>query len=115
MNKLINLNIYNCKVNFIVSNDIDKEIKRISKKHKFKFTLDCEVEGIVFYFDISEYYLIISNMFLTHNTIAHEVYHLVNKITINRDITDEEAQAWLCGNLTEIIYNYLKQNKIIVR
>jgi hypothetical protein len=115
MNKVINLHIYDCKINFIISNDISKEIKRISKKHKENFTLDSYVEGIVFYFNISEYFIIINDIYLKHNTLAHEIYHLVNKITINRDITDEEAQAWLCGNLTEIIYTYLKQNKIIVR
>jgi hypothetical protein len=112
MNKVINLNIYNCKVNFIVTNDINKEIKRISKKHNEVFTLDGEVEGIVFYFNISEYYILINNEYLTHNTIAHEVYHLVIKVTEPRDITDEEAQSWLCGKLTEDIYNFLKQRKI---
>ena len=115
MKKVIKLNIYNCKVNFILTNDVSKEIKRISKKHNQNFTLDCEVEGIVFYFDISEYYILINDIYLTHNTIAHEIYHLVIKVTETRDITDEEAQAWLCGKLTQDIYKHLEQNKIIIR
>jgi hypothetical protein len=115
MNKVINLHIYNCKVNFIITSDIHKEIKRIGKKHKLNFTLDCEVEGIVFYFDISEYYILINNIYLSHNTLAHEIYHLVVKVTENRDITDEEAQAWLCGKITQDIYKHIEKNKIIVK
>jgi hypothetical protein len=115
MNKVINLHIYNCKVNFIITSDIHKEIKRIGKKHKLNFTLDCEVEGIVFYFDISEYYLLINSTYLSHNTIAHEIYHLVIKVTELRDITDEEAQAWLCGKITQDIYKHIEKNKIIVK
>ena len=115
MNKTINLNIYNCKVNFIITQDISKEVKRIAKKHKFNFELECEVEGIVFYFDISEYYLLINSTYLTHNTIAHEIYHLVIKVTELRDITDEESQAWLCGKITQDIYKHLEKNKIIVK
>jgi len=115
MKKLIKLNIYDCKVNFILTNDIQAEIKRISKKHKQDFTLDCEVEGIVFYFNISEYYILINDTYLTHNTIAHEIYHLVIKVTETRDITDEEAQAWLCGKLTQDIYKFLEKNKNTIR
>jgi hypothetical protein len=115
MKKLIKLNIYNCKVNFILTNDILKEIKRISKKHNQNFSIDCELEGIVFYFDISEYYIIINDSYLTHNTISHEIYHLVIKVTEPRDITDEEAQAWLCGKLTQDIYKFLEKSKINIK
>ena len=74
MRKVIKLNVYDCKVNFIVSNDINKEIKRISTKNKQPFTIDYEVEGIVFYFNLSEYFILINDNYLTHNTLAHEIY-----------------------------------------
>ena len=115
MRKVIKLNVYDCKVNFIVSNDINKEIKRISTKNKQPFILDSEVEGIVFYFNLSEYFILINNEYLTHNTLAHEIYHAVIKVTEPRDITDEEAQAWLCGKLTQEIYKFLEQNKVTIK
>jgi hypothetical protein len=114
MRKVIKLNIYDCKVNFIVSNDVAKDITRISKKHKEDFSINYEVEGIVFYFDLSQYYLIINSSYLSHNTIAHEIYHLVIKVTETREITDEESQAWLCGVLTQEIYKYLHKNKLVI-
>ena len=115
MRKVIKLNIYDCKVNFIVTNDVNKEIKRISTKNKNPFTLDSEVEGIVFYFSISEYFIIINENYLTHNTLAHEIYHAVIKVTEPRDITDEESQAWLCGKLTQDIYIFLETNKVTIK
>jgi hypothetical protein len=115
MRKTIKLNIYDCKVNFILTNDVNKEINRISTKNKYPFTLDSEVEGIVFYFNISEYFILINNEYLTHNTLAHEIYHAVIKVTELRDITDEEAQAWLCGKLTQEIYKFLEQNKVEIK
>ena len=115
MKKTIKLNIYNCKVNFILSLDVNKDIAKISKKNKHPFTLEYEVEGIVFYFTISEYFILINNEYLTHNTLAHEIYHLVVKVTEPRDITDEESQAWLCGKLTQDIYKFLEQNKVTIK
>ena len=115
MRKVIKLNIYNCKVNFILSLDINKDIAKISKKNKHAFTIDYEVEGIVFYFNISEYFILINDDYLTHNTLAHEIYHLVVKVTEPRDITDEESQAWLCGKLTQDIYKFLEQNKVQIK
>jgi hypothetical protein len=47
-----------------------------------------------------------------HNTIAHEVFHAVMKITEDRDINDEEAQAWLVGHISGDIYKFLKRKKI---
>jgi hypothetical protein len=115
MRKTIKLNIFNCKVNFILSKDIIKDINKIFKKNKEVFTLDCELEGIVFYFTISEYFIIINNDYLTHNTLAHEIYHAVIKITEPRDITDEETQAWLCGKLTEDIYKFFKIERLEIK
>jgi hypothetical protein len=115
MRKTIKLNIYDCKVNFILSLDVNKDIHKISKKNKHPFTLDHEVEGIVFYFNIGEYFIIINDDYLTHNTLAHEIYHLVIKVTEPRDITDEESQAWLCGKLTQDIYKFLEQNKVTIK
>ena len=115
MKKTIKLNIFNCKVNFILSKDIIKDVQKIFKKNKEVFELDCELEGIVFYFTISEYFIIINENYLTHNTLAHEIYHLVVKVTEPRDITDEETQSWLCGKLTQDIYKFLETNKVLIK
>jgi hypothetical protein len=69
----------------------------------------------VFYFSISEYFIIINENYLSHNTLAHEIYHLVVKVTEPRDITDEETQSWLCGELTQDIYKFLETNKVTIK
>ena len=114
MKKIIKLPIYNCKVNFILSSNINTDIAKIAKKRNQDFSIDFEVEGIVFYFDLSEYYILINDLYLTHNTLAHEIFHLTNKITVDREIKDEESQAWLCAILTEDIYNFLESKKRLI-
>ena len=65
--------------------------------------------------DIDSYYLLLGSQYLTHNTIAHELYHAVVRITEDRDITDEEAQAWLVGHLSGEIYKFLDKKKLVIK
>jgi hypothetical protein len=90
-------------------------VEKIAKKNKEKFSVDYEVEGMVFFFTIAQYYVLIDTKYLTHNTLAHEIYHAVIKVTEVRDITDEESQAWLCGKLTQDIYNFLNINNQYIK
>jgi hypothetical protein len=64
--------------------------------------------------DIAKYYLLLNTKYLSHNTIAHEVFHATVRVTEDRDITDEEAQAWLSGHLTGVIYKFLAKKNIAI-
>ena len=49
---------------------------------------------------------------LSHNLLAHEIFHLTHMITKDIDINDEESQAWLNGYLTEQVYKILNKKNI---
>lgn len=55
-----------------------------------------------------EYFIVLVEDRLSHNLIAHEVYHLGVKIAGDINISDEESVAWLVGYLTEHIYKILE-------
>lgn len=113
----LKLPTYNCELIFTITDQLKKETVRIYKKFNMKLDEndDTESEGILITADIDKYYLIIDNKYLTHNTIAHEVYHGVVRITEDRGIVDEEAQAWLAGHLSEVIYKFLEKKKFEVK
>jgi hypothetical protein len=101
---------YNCNVIFIITEELKKEVNRIYKKHSNKEIFNDEAEGILITLDIDNYYIVLDTQYLSHNTIAHELYHAVVKVTEDRDIVDEESQAWLMGYLTEEVYKFIDKN-----
>lgn len=113
----IKIQTYSCQVTFIVTDQLNTEYKKIYKKFNLKLDQDddAENEGILISPDIDKYYLLIDLNYLSHNTIAHEVYHATVRITEERDVVDEEAQAWLCGYLTEAIYKFLSKKQFQIK
>jgi len=115
MRKKINLKQYSCDIIFIVTEQIVKETNKILKQNDVKHRVDYEIEGIFLYHDIDKYYVLLDINNLSHNTIAHELYHACVRITEDRCISDEEAQAWLCGYLADNMYKFLDKNKIKIK
>lgn len=108
----IKLPTYNCELQFYVLDQLNAEINKVYKKYKMDEKFEDSAEGVLFSPDIDIYFLFIDIKYLSHNTIAHEVFHAVIKITEDRDIEDEEAQAWLVGHITGDIYKFLKKKAI---
>ena len=94
--KIINIDTFSCRLDLIISDNIAKDINILYKKYNADLPDDYNVEGILISGENSKYYLIIDLKYLSHNTIAHEIYHAVIRITNDREIVDEETQAWLC-------------------
>ena len=113
--KVIKLDTYNCEVVINISDDIMSEAKKIYKKLDQPFLFDGAAEGLVINLNIDKYYLLIDAHYLTHNTIAHEIYHVVVRVTEDRDIVDEESQAWLAGLITEKMYKFITLKNIEVK
>ena len=113
--KTIKLQTYNCNVIIIVTDDLKNNVNKIYKKLKHNDTLNQEAEGILITIDIDNYYVVFDIQYLSHNTIAHELYHAVVKVTEDRDIVEEEAQAWLMGYLSEVVYKYLQKNSFKIK
>lgn len=105
--KKIKLDLYQCKVHLIVASDLEKEASRIHKRYK-EIYIDGPCEGYCLSFDMADYYLIIEEKHTSINTIAHEVYHIVQSLLEDRDIKDEESGAWLCGMLMEEAVKFYK-------
>lgn len=112
--KEIKLPTYNCAIELIITDNIQRVANSIYKKYGLKDTLNYEVEGVVLTIDIDRYYLIFSPQYLSHNTIAHEIYHCVVRVTEERDVVDEEAQAWLSGHITSEVYRFFSKKNIKV-
>jgi hypothetical protein len=108
----IKLSTYNCELQFYVVDALNIEVNKLYKKYKMNDVFDESAEGVLFTPDIDKYILVIDVKYLSHNTIAHEIFHAVMKITEDRDIEDEEAQAWLVGHITGDVYKFLIKKSI---
>jgi hypothetical protein len=71
-----------------------------------------EAEGITITITGKLYVVMIDWKYLSHNTIAHELYHVTRRITDDRDISDEESVAWLAGYLSQEFYKFLGSSKV---
>jgi hypothetical protein len=113
----IKLPTYSCQVIVTITDQLAIESEKIYKKFKIKADEDDdnENEGILITANIDKYFLLIDLKYLSHNTIAHETYHAVVRVTEDRGISDEEAQAWLCGHLSGVIYKFLDKKKLPIK
>lgn len=115
ISKLINLPTYSCALTIIITDQIKTESKKVYKKHTIEDDDDEEEnEGLFITTNDANYFLIVDVRYLTHNTIAHEIYHATVRITEDRNVVDEEAQAWLCGHITTEVYKFIEKKKLIV-
>ena len=112
----IKLPTYSCQVIVTITDQLRIESDKIYKKYKLTNEDDeGENEGILISPEIDQYFLLVDTKYLTHNTLAHEIYHAVVRVTEDRGIVDEEAQAWLCGHLTGVIYKFLEKKNLIIK
>jgi len=115
-NTIIKLPTYSCELSFMVTDQLKVESQKIYKKFNLKLEDDDgESEGILLTPDIDKYFLIIDVKYLSHNTIAHEIYHAVVRVTEDRGVVEEEAQAWLCGHLAGVVYKFLDKKKLEIK
>ena len=113
--KTINIETFNTKVEVLITNSIQNEIKKIYTLYSNEYTDPIEVEGVLINLNIEKYHLLIDSKYLSHNTIAHEIYHAAVRITEDRDVVDEETQAWLCGYITQKVYDFIKLKKLEIK
>ena len=113
---IIKLPTYACTVQVIICDgDIRNEINKIYKKHKVDEKYTESVAGLALSFNMSKHYIFYHIDHLTHNTIAHELYHITRSLTEERDIKEEESQAWMIGYLTEEVYKHIEKKKLNIK
>jgi hypothetical protein len=106
---------YGCKLTIMVVDNVRVEVDKLYKKYKINDEFEDEAEGALVMPNMETYYLLLDKSYLTHNTIAHEIFHAAVRITEDRGITDEEAQAWMAGHITETLYKFLDKKKLQVK
>jgi len=106
---------YGCKLVISVVDNVKSSVEKIYKKYNIKDEFEDEAEGVLVMPNMDTYYLMIEKDYITHNTIAHEIFHAAVRITEDRGITDEEAQAWMAGHITESLYKFLEKKKLQVK
>jgi len=106
---------YSCEVTFIITDTLDNVARGIYKKYKIVEEYENGNEGILISPTLHKYFLLIDTKYLSHNTIAHEIYHATARMTEDRNVTDEEAQAWLCGHFTSVMYKFLEKKKLEIK
>lgn len=115
--RTIKLQTYNCDVVFILTDTVRNEALKIYKLNNALESIfeDGDAEGLVFSFDLDRYYFIINLNYLTHNTIAHELHHVVMRLTRDRGVFEEEAQCWVSGHLAQEIYKFLHKKNFKIK
>ena len=115
ISKTFALKMYDSDLKFIICPDMNKEFTRISRRKKdLNVSFSGDAGGLAFSYDIHEYYILLRDDSVAHSYIAHEVLHIVERVTRDRGIRDEESRAYLCGFITKMIYEYLYKAKIKV-
>lgn len=113
--KNLKIPVYACTLQFIITDHLIEEVNRIYKKLDIPELFVDYAEGCLVSTDIDMYILLFDIKYLSHNTVAHEVFHAIIKMTEDREITDDEQQAWLCGWVTENLYKFISKKNLIVK
>lgn len=115
MIKRIKLDQYECKVTVETVADVSKRLTQLYKKFKVSEDAGTGYDGVAFNATLQDYYVIYEEKELSHNLIAHELFHISNRICKDREIEDEEAGAWLIGYLTGTTYKALHKANIPIK
>lgn len=109
------IDVYDCNIHIIISNDILKSIKYYYKKHKDGEPSDAP-QGLMYRpgtGDIDNYYIFFDEKFLSNNCINHEKCHAVEYILTDRDIrASGEVRAYLDGCISSKIAAFFKKRNI---
>jgi len=111
--KKIKVGVYDANVVFMVTDSMEEVAIKTFRKTKEIWSIE-DADGCVFY-TTGLYYLVLLQEQISHNLIAHEIFHLSTRICEDRYIEDEETKAWLTGYLTENIYKFLDKKKIEIK
>lgn len=113
--KNLKIPVYECTLQFIITDHLMEEVNRIYKKLDIPELFVDQAEGCLISTDIDVYMLLLDVKYLSHNTIAHEIFHAVIRMTEDREISDDEQQAWLCGWITQHLYKFITKKNLTVK
>lgn len=106
--KLLPIPIYNTSVNVFVVEHMDYMQENLERQGHAIDVSGCD--GCVFQLskdDRFQYNIVFQKDKLSHNLIAHEIFHLGTNMTKDIEILEDESRAWLIGYLSQEIYKIL--------
>lgn len=109
----IKLSVYETVVQLMVVDSMDEFQELLAKKGIMVADVT-NCDGITLGYDQS-YLVVLVKERISHNLIAHELFHLAQMVTKDIDINDEESQAWLNGYITEQVYKILNKKSIPIK
>lgn len=122
--KSIKVKLYNCNIDFILAKNaysvIYNEFKKYDQLHRWdeEGPKDNNFSGYALDMTLDNYDIIFNLMYpIDHNTISHEIHHLVGYIFDQRGIIENknhEAACWLAGYLAHEVYKFLNERNIQV-
>lgn len=110
-----NIDVYNCDVYIIISNNLRRCINNRLRKQESKDSIDFDPSG---YFlrcgdDVSNYYLFYDSAYLNHRTINHEKSHLLDYVLQDREIPAiDEVRSYLDGFVSRKLNAFFQRRKI---
>lgn len=114
LKKTFNIPLYDCKIQFIVSRDARKTVNRLYKKYNITTKYTDTIAGFMLSVSMDQYFVVIDEKHLTFNSLAHELFHLTKAITTDRNVFEEEQQAWVQGACAQEIFSFLKSKKVVI-
>jgi hypothetical protein len=109
----IKLSVYETGVELLVVDTMD-EFQQLLEKRGIIIPDISNCDGITLgYEDL--YHIVFIKERISHNLLAHEIFHLALMVTKDIDINDEESQAWLNGYITEQVYKILTKKNITIK
>lgn len=103
--------MYECTVTIHLEDDLEPLYIKLCQKLKLPYEAG-SMAGAVITAQVDHYHFLLSTQHLNHNTIGHELHHLVINIMKDRGIKEEESSAWLSGYLNDLIYKTLEKHKL---
>lgn len=115
----IKIPIYDCTCRIIISDEIEKIVKKYVKKKKWSKELDLEegeeIHGLATSNgDTKDYYIFYAIKSLTVNCLTHEISHIADHILEERGIEDGEAKAYLVGYISEKIFDFVFKKGLLI-
>lgn len=110
--KKISIKAFGCSVLLILTDRLHLAEKQIHKKHNTmeKPCEDGEAEGVTISVGFDLYVMILDMKHISYNLVGHEVCHVVQRITRDREMEDEETMAWLTGYLCEEVHIFINKD-----
>jgi hypothetical protein len=109
----IKISVYETEVQLMVVDSMS-ELQDLLMKKGIMVHDVTNCEGITLGYN-KTYLVVLVKELISHNLIAHELFHLATMVTKDIDIEDEESQAWLNGYITEHVYKILNKKNITIK